>query len=212
MPSSQLRGDSRMKRIWLVRHAHSRSQSGEDPDGRNPELSELGKRQALRLTTPLTQLEVDCIVLSPLKRAWTTFQIAGISAPHVEFDSRLAESDWGISGYYADILPLSLPPIAAPDPHHALLTPVEERAAHLLNDLLARDHQNVLLFGHWGIFGQLFRAFVGLSSRANSVRATMDNTALSLFEIDEDQQRYIRLWNERMHVLDLLHSSDSLRS
>jgi len=38
-----------MKRIYLVRHGESRSQTGEDSDGVDPELSSLGIQQARRL-------------------------------------------------------------------------------------------------------------------------------------------------------------------
>ena len=48
-----------MKNIWLVRHGQSQSQSAEDDDMVDPELSELGRQQAVRLAKPLQKLEVD---------------------------------------------------------------------------------------------------------------------------------------------------------
>ena len=59
-------------------------------------LSDLGVVQARRLATPLGELSVDAILISPLRRAWQTWQHSQVVAGHVEFSSRLIESDWGI--------------------------------------------------------------------------------------------------------------------
>ena len=193
-----------MKHIWLVLHAQSKSQTGEDGDGRNPELSELGKRQAQRLIEPFQDLEPDSILISPLTRAWHTYQLSQVKAPHVEFDSRLAESNWGIPDCYQAILPLHLPDIANTDRHHALLQPVEERAVALINDLLKRVEESIMLFGHWGIFAHIFQVFVGIKQGRNSIIARMDNTGISLLEVNTNGRRSIRFWNDRAHVLDLL--------
>jgi hypothetical protein len=37
-----------------------------------------------------------------------------------------------------------------------------------------------------------------------SVLAPMDNTAISLLEIDDQDRRVIRYWNDRAHVIDLI--------
>ena len=115
-----------MKKIWLVRHGQSQSQSAEDSDEVDPELSELGRRQAGRLVKPLQNLELDLILVSPLRRAWQTYQLSGIKSRRREFDSRLIESDWGIAGWYQDILPVSTPDLAVPVRHNAWLGPVEK--------------------------------------------------------------------------------------
>lgn len=193
-----------MKQIWLVRHAQSKSQIGEDEDGRDPELSKRGKRQARRLIAPLKHFKLDRILISPLKRAWQTYQLSQANAPVAEFDSRIAESDWGIPNYYQGILPLNLPDIAQADRHHALLIPAEKRVSDLVSDLLNASEQSILLFGHWGIFVHLFWVFSGMNSGKNMFQATMDNTGISLLEVDDDGNRYLRFWNERTHVSDLL--------
>jgi broad specificity phosphatase PhoE len=193
-----------MKQIWLVRHAQSKSQSGEDNDERNPELSDLGRQQAQRLIDPLKAIRLDRILLSPLKRAWQTYQLSQVNAPKVEFDSRIAESNWGIPNYYQGLLPLITPDIAQPDCHNALLRAVEDRVVELVSDLVDSDEESVMLFGHWGVFVHVFRVFVGIEPNEHPVWATMDNTGLSLLELDDENRRYIRFWNERAHVRDLL--------
>ena len=193
-----------MKKIWLVRHGQSQSQSAEDNDVVNPELSELGRQQAGWLVKPLQNFELDLILISPLRRAWQTYQLSGIQNSRCEFDSRLIESDWGIAGWYEAILPVSTPDLAKPDQHNAWLEPVEQRTTKLVADLLKTPNENMLLFGHWGIFNHIFAEFVGIDLTQNSVNAPMDNTAISLLELDDDQNHIIRYWNDRAHVADIL--------
>lgn len=192
-----------MKQIWLVRHAQSKSQTGEDTDVLNPELSQVGKVQAKRLIEPLKGLKIDYVLISPFKRAWQTYKLSQVQAKKVEFDSRLIESDWGIPNYYQPILPLATPDIAMPDGNDAFFKPVEVRATELLTYLLAQEEEKFMLFGHWGIFSHLLLAFVDLA-HSQTVEATMDNAAISFLEVDDDQNRYIRYWNYRAHVAELL--------
>lgn len=193
-----------MKQIWLVRHAQSKSQIGEDSDGRNPELSDPGKQQAQRLIEPLKKFRFDHILISPLKRAWQTCQLSQATATIAEFDTRVAESDWDIPNYYRGLLPLTLPDIAQPDRHDALLHPVHDRATDLVGDLLKMEADSILLFGHWAIFVYIFQIFAGIKPGMTNLRATMDNAGISLLEVNEDGNRYLRFWNDRAHVIDLL--------
>ena len=192
------------KRIWLARHGQSQSQTGESHDHLDPPLSELGILQAGRLVEPLRDLALDGILISPLRRAWHTYRLAQVRAGYVAFDSRLIESDWGHANRYAPILPQRTPDIALPDRHDAWLQPVRERALSVVDDLARCNWQTVLLFGHWGVFNRIFQAFTGLDVDTKTVKATMDNAALSLLEIDDEQNRLVRYWNERAHVMDLL--------
>jgi len=193
-----------MKKIWLVRHGQSQSQSAEDDDVLDPALSKLGRQQAMRLVKPLQTLELDLILISPLKRAWQTYQLSCIQNSRCEFDSRLIESDWGIAGWYEDILPVTTPDFAKPDQYNAWLEPVEKRTTKLVADLLNSPNENMLIFGHWGIFNHIFAEFAGIDRTKNSVSAPMDNTAISRLELDDDQNHIIRYWNDRAHVADIL--------
>ena len=71
-------------------------------------------------------------------------------------------------------------------------------------DLLKTPNENMLLFGHWGIFNHIFAEFAGIDFTKNSVKAPMDNTAISLLELDDDHNHIIRYWNDRAHVADIL--------
>jgi len=193
-----------MKQIWLIRHGQSKAQTGEDDDGRNPALSTLGERQASRLSGPLGDLAFDLALVSPLRRASRTYELSGVKATAAVFDSRVIESNWGDPEFYSPVLPVEPPDIAAPDRHDAWRIGAELRSAELIDELLSRDEEKICLFGHWGIFTRLFLVFCGMPAENWAFLAMMDNAAISLFEVDADQRRFIRYWNDRTHVLDLL--------
>ena len=100
-----------VKNIWLVRHAQSKSQTGETEDWLDPELSELGIKQAQRLAEPLSKLDLDLVLVSPMKRGWQTYEQAKIPAGKAEFDSRLIEGNWGAPDAYAGYVPEARPGI-----------------------------------------------------------------------------------------------------
>jgi len=193
-----------MKRIWLVRHGESRTQTREERGNLNPGLSEKGKRQSVRLVDVLKPIEVDCILVSPLKRAWQTFELARAEAARVEFDSRVIESDWGNWQMYKRLLPVETPPLALPDRQNAWLHGTEKRCTELMAELLRSEHDNFMLFGHWGVFSVLLGTFIGMYTQDRMIRAHMDNTGLSLLQVDEEGRRFIRFWNDSAHVKDLL--------
>jgi broad specificity phosphatase PhoE len=193
-----------MKHIWFIRHAESKSQVGETDDHINPELSDLGRRQAQRLVKRLGGLNSDRVLISPLRRARQTYELSGTKKVQAEFDSRLIELNWGNLQVYREILPVITPDIAEPDRYDAWLMCDSERTEWLLKDILKWDAQNILLFGHWGNFHNLLLSFFGTNASNNPVRAIMDNASISLLEVDENQNRFLRYWNDRSHVLDLL--------
>jgi len=193
-----------MKQIWLVRHGESTAQTGEEKDGRNPPLSERGREQAARLREPLGAVTFDRILVSPLMRAWQTYELSGVNRANAEFDSRVMESEWGNPDFYTPLLPLEIPDIAAPDRHDAYGRTVEQRAASVIEEWMDADTERCLIFAHWGICGRLFMAFVDADVTDWSVLPSMDNTGISLFEVDDGGRRWIRHWNDRPHVIDLL--------
>jgi broad specificity phosphatase PhoE len=96
---------------------------------------------------------------------------------------------------------LKTPNIANPDSYDAWLKNVEVRSSEFLENVLDRSESQFIVFGHWGIFNTIFHLFTGSHK---TIMAPMDNTGISLFEVDENQKRFIRFWNERSHVKDLL--------
>ena len=193
-----------MKKIWLVRHGQSQAQSGEDSGNLDSALSDLGKEQAKRLIKPLKDIKFDCILLSPLKRAWQTYELSQAKADIVQFDSRLRETRWeGRPPTPPDRI--VLPNIAKPDQHSdAWLKSGEECSMELLSCLLEKSENNVLLFGHNMSFANFFRVFFNINFGKQSVIALMNNAAISLLEIHDTRGPTILYWNDRSHVIDIL--------
>ena len=183
-------------RIWLVRHGESQAQTKETDDQCDPELSDNGRHQAMRLREPLAALQPDLILVSPLRRAVATFALSGVKAPRMRFDSRAAEGNWGIPTFYDGILPVVTPDgLAEADVHNAWRLPADTRAKMLLEDLQKEDAERILVFGHYGIFTRIFVAFCMIEASGRPPLAMMDNTAISCLEYSADDQRRIWSWN-----------------
>ncbi len=193
-----------MKKIWLVRHAQSQAQAGKDSENFDSALSNLGRKQAKRLIKPLKNIKFDCILLSPLKRAWQTYKLSQVKADIVQFDSRLREAGWeGRPPTLPDRV--ALPNIAKPDQHSdAWLRSGEECSRELLSYLLEKSENNILLFGHYMAFANFFRVFADINPSKQPVIALMNNAAISLLEIHETRGPTILYWNDRSHVIDIL--------
>lgn len=186
--------------LYLIRHGQSRTQTGEaDPGEVDPDLSRLGRRQAVRLRGALAGVVPDLVVCSTMRRAWQTLELSRISAPRMRFDSRLIESDWGLPRPYAGLRGADLPGWAEADRHRAEVRPVATRVRSLLRDLVAERAGTVVLVGHWGVFAHLFQAFFRLPAAGSELNAS-DNASVSLLEIGAEGRRRLRYWNERAHL------------
>ena len=188
-----------MKRIWLVRHAESMAQIDNSVCGINPELSPHGEDQARHLKHRISQIEIDIVLLSPLTRAWRTYLLSECSSKEEAYDKRLVESDWGITNYYADSLFEGLPDIAKEDASNTHCAPARERVSELLDFVAETDYSSYMLFGHWGIFAELFKVFVGTLGDTRRTADT-DNTSISLLQIDDDGSRSVVFWNDSSHL------------
>ena len=188
-----------MARIWLIRHGESRAQSGEDRDVRDPELSEKGRDQAVRLKGALAGVRFDRALVSPLRRAWQTFELSGIDAAEAQYDSRLVEHPWDFDGYAA-LLPLELPSIAAPDRHAAFDLPTVQRARALVAELGVGEECDVALFSHWGLLSRLLLVFLGADAEDWLLQPSLGNTAIALLEVKPAGERVIRRWNDLSHI------------
>jgi probable phosphoglycerate mutase len=190
------------KEILLVRHGESREQSGQTSDGVDPDLSRLGERQARLLRARLAGERFDAVYVSPLRRAWRTFELTGIEHRHARYDSRIIEVEW-VCGFYRDHIGRP-PPLARPDKHAAWAMPASERLAAFLVDVCAGPERRVLVVGHQGLFRRLREAFLGFSTDAEPRGFSLDNASISTLTIDGDGRRRVRAWNDNRHVARLL--------
>ncbi len=79
--------------IFLVRHGRTAINAGNKLQGRiDHPLDEVGQRQALELASGFSEIKIDRVLSSPLKRAMQTAQAL---SGKVEVDDRFIELDYG---------------------------------------------------------------------------------------------------------------------
>jgi len=188
-----------MKKIWLIRHAESMAQIDETVCGVNPELSPYGEEQARNLKSRISRIESDIVLLSPLTRAWRTYLLSEYKAGETVYDQRLIESNWDIPNYYDNVQFEALPCFARQDTSNVYSLSPRERASMLLDFITETGYSSYMLFGHWGIFMHIFKVFVR-SCDAVMVRTAMENTSISLLEIDDEGRRTVVFWNDYSHL------------
>ncbi len=79
-------------RLYLIRHAQSQSNTGEDLTTGDPDLTEVGVEQARRLGQRMKDQRLDAVYASPLRRTQeTAFAIAELNGLEVHPKSDLVE-------------------------------------------------------------------------------------------------------------------------
>jgi probable phosphoglycerate mutase len=94
-------------RLYLVRHAQSQSNTGEDLTTGDPDLTEIGYEQARRLGKRLSRQRLDAIYASPLRRCQETAAAIADTAGGLEVvpKSDLREVDTGAADLDIRVLP-----------------------------------------------------------------------------------------------------------
>lgn len=152
--------------LLLVRHA----QPVASADHSDPELSELGTEQALRLVEPLIRQPIARLISSPQRRAIQTgTPLAEAVGAEIAIDERLAEYDRDFTGYvpfedikgadspeYQRVLNGDLP--SAVDAA-AFLGRVTAAAADIIEQADHRD--TVVVFAHGGVINGLLHQVLG---------------------------------------------------
>mgnify|MGYP005837363559 CR=1 FL=1 len=93
-------------RLYLVRHAQSQGNTGEDLVSGDPDLTDVGREQARRLGERMRSQRVDVIYSSPLRRTQqTALVIAGVLGLEVFPRADLREIDLGQDNADVRLLP-----------------------------------------------------------------------------------------------------------
>ncbi|OGV53179.1 MAG: hypothetical protein A2017_04675 [Lentisphaerae bacterium GWF2_44_16] len=195
-----------MKKIWLVRHAESKAQTGEE-QSLDASLSKTGVRQAKRLKKILPEITFDKIYVSPLKRARQTFEHSGVARKNVFFDSRLVEIIPGNA--YDEFLPYrDIAPYGKADKHNAWKKDHFKRLHDFLSDVhKMKKTENILIVSHAMALSALLKVFIfGLSDEltgTDSRYCLMNNASISVLEIGEKEKKgfdKLLAWNYRGHL------------
>src|ERR1700753_765609 len=194
-------------RLFLVRHGEAHSNREMRYLGSSDEaLTEVGERQAERLTTALTGLPIAAIYASPLRRAAQTGErIAAGLGVSLQLDDRLREQGFGEwEGLTrAEVLARSPhdrtrllswetdPTIAPPGGESMEL--LATRIAALLRDLAAAHPRGwIVLVSHVGPIKALLCAALG-APLTSSRRLFLDPGSLSV--VDWGESPVVRLFN-----------------
>lgn len=187
-----------MTQIILARHGETEWNVSEIFRGRaDIELSENGKRQAVLLAEYLSDAKIDAVYSSPLRRALTTAEeITGYHNLKVRIGSSLIDFDYGrwqglSLKQVRDRFPaLYATWISHPDrvtmPGGESLDDVRERAAIMVDEVIARHNGTVVLVAHRVVNKVLICALLGLdNSRFWQIR--QDTGGITTFNYENER-------------------------
>lgn len=184
-------------RIILVRHGKTvANEKGVFESETLGELSETGKEQVKKLALRLKDEKIDCIYSSPIMRAaLTAKEIAKfhLKTPFVFVEDLREGETKGFEGKLYSAIPDWNNPPKGVESNEDL----KKRAKRLI-DKIYKKHQNdtILLVGHNGINRFLIHIITG--QKREDIK--QHNTAVSIFEINEDKTHHIHCLNCTKHL------------
>ena len=93
-------------RLYLIRHAQSQGNTGDDLTSGDPDLSDIGREQAHRLAERMQDQRLDAIYASPLRRTQeTALAIAAVAGLDVVPKANLVEVSLGSADLDIRLLP-----------------------------------------------------------------------------------------------------------
>lgn len=215
---------SAVRRIYLVRHGVTewnkmfRYQGSTDIP-----LSKEGEEQAERVGLRFSQVSVDRIISSPLKRSVMTAkkiaEIVGVD-DIAEWDE-LREVNFGdwegltvreiINKFGEDVFnawrKAQTDVTAAGGENHLS---VYERAGAAVSKLSALSDEVVVVVAHGAIFRSLMLHFIETPKSSVFWKMRMDNCSISAIEFDHKGRRSVRFFNDTVHLLAKRESIDSI--
>lgn len=153
-------------KLYFVRHGESEANTRHIISNRESSfhLTALGKQQAQALAENLGGIQFDAIFCSPVLRARETADIlsAAFTVPYQinealrEYDcgileERADEESWKLHRYYFNEWMLRRNYDIKPDEGECFLD-IQNRFLPFIESLKERDHENILLIGHGGLF------------------------------------------------------------
>ncbi|MBY0508182.1 MAG: histidine phosphatase family protein [Bryobacteraceae bacterium] len=183
--------------LWLVRHGETEwSRTGQHTGSADIGLTELGERQALALKSALAGEEFARVLVSPLRRARQTCDLAGFGAV-AAVTPDLAEWNYGrYEGQTSAEIQRERPgwSIWGEGPEGGeTIAQVGERAARVLEGLDALEGQ-AALFAHGHVLRILTAVWLGLPPNGARLFA-LSTGSISVLGY-EHGTRVIRSWNQ----------------
>lgn len=180
-------------KIWVTRHGQTKLNKKKLMQGLTDEpLNDIGRGQAKAARERIKDVKFDAVYASPLCRAIETASIIGnISQGEVIVDPRIIEVDFGryeAKSYFMLGIRMSLywacPEIFPVPPTVETIPSMVARSSEFLQELEAKEYENVLVVCHGGII----RAICGyLEDKANKIkwRPKPHNCEIRVYETTE---------------------------
>lgn len=187
-------------RLIITRHGKTiENQEGIHQGHLNGTLSELGKEQARRVAERLKNEKIDYIYSSDLGRASDTVKEIAKFHPitPIEFVRDLRERYLGIFQGKKEVNKELI------NNHGSIESKKEvyERAKKFLDDVIHKHHTDTVLFvGHNSINKAIIGIIINKKSDEIYDIENLHNTSISIYEIDEDKNHEIILFNCKKHL------------
>jgi len=187
-----------MTEIMLIRHGETEWNVAEVFRGRiDIELNETGVKQAELLAAHLSEIKIEAIYSSPLKRALKTAEIiARYHKLDVNTTPGLLDLDYGkwqglahqeVKDKYKELYATWLDhPEQVRMPEGESLNDVRERAMGVVNDIIARHRGTVVLVSHRVVNKVLICALLGLDN-SHFWRIKQDTCGTTIFTYERGQ-------------------------
>ncbi len=187
-----------MTEIILARHGETEWNVAEVFRGRiDVELNEVGKKQAELLAEHLSDLKIDAIYSSPLKRAIQTAEmIAGYHKLDVEVAPGLIDFDYGqwqglphqeVKDKYKELYAEWIKnPHQAKMPAGESLAEVRERTVSVVDNIIAKHEGTVVLVSHRVVNKVLICALLGLDN-SHFWNIRLDTCGITTFAYENEQ-------------------------
>ena len=199
-------------KIYFIRHGETSWNVENRYQGwTDIELSEVGVKQAKLLGERFKNINVDKIYASPLKRAFETArQIGENTGGDVVIDESFKEINFGeweggtiseLTEKYGDeYLKFFNPPWATTFPGDGSFKNVESRMAKGIDRILKEDKgKSIVIVSHGGLLKILLLYVMGLPQDFYK-KVWLDNTAVSLIEVNSEGKPLLRILNDKSHL------------
>ncbi len=199
-------------KIYFIRHGETSWNVEKRYQGwTDIELSEVGVKQAKLLGERFKNINVDKIYASPLKRAFETArQIGENTGVDVVIDESFKEINFGeweggtiseLTEKYGDeYLKFFNTPWATTFPGDGSFKNIESRMAKGIDRILKEDKgKSIVIVSHGGLLKILLLYVMGLPEDFYK-KVWLDNTAVSLIEVNSEGKPLLRILNDKSHL------------
>jgi probable phosphoglycerate mutase len=201
-----------MTRIYLTRHGETEWNRQKRFQGsKNSELTEKGILAAELLASRVEEIDLDCIISSPLKRAYQTAEIVrgnkGIDIVKCDGFKEINLGDfegmrWDeIEDLHGDVLnKITDDPFDNRYPNGENLMEFYNRVENSLREIIEKFRdKSVLIVAHGGTINCILSYFRGVKINKNWMGHVAENCSLSCFEVNKAGVREI-FFNDTEHL------------